>query len=86
MQCDNCGSSPAALIKLRRGVGLLILARVYTAAVNLCDRCAGKLTADFQKQTLIKGWLSPRSVLMNPFYIASNAINKSKHKRKLRDS
>ena len=84
MNCENCGQSPAASIKLRRGVGLVILARTYTTEVNLCDRCASTLTGDFQKQTLIKGWTSPRSALMNPFYIASNAINRVKHKRNLK--
>lgn len=83
--CEVCGQSPAARIKLRRGVGIVLLARVYTSDVVLCDTCASSATSQYQRETLIKGWTSPRSAVMNPFYVASNAINKVKHKRRLRD-
>jgi len=82
---EVCGGSPAARIKLRRGVGLVLVARVYTSDVVLCGVCASSATSQFQRETLIKGWTSPRSVLFNPFYVASNVINKVQHKRKLRN-
>jgi len=83
--CESCGGSPAARIKLKRGVGLVLLARTYTADVNLCDTCAAAATSEFQKKTAIQGWTSPRSALVNPFIIASNAVNRAKHKKRLRE-
>ena len=84
--CEVCGSSPAARIKLRRGVGLVLAQRIYKADAILCDVCAAAATSEYQSKTVIQGWTSPRSVLMNPFYIASNAVNRAKHKKHLRDS
>jgi hypothetical protein len=81
--CEICGASPAARIKLKRGVGLLLVQRIYKADAMLCQSCAKKATAEFQRETLKKGWTSPRSALMNPFYMAGNAINQSRHERKL---
>jgi hypothetical protein len=81
--CEACGSSPAAKIKLRRGVGLVLVHRTYTADVYLCGDCAKRATSEFQKETLKKGWTSPRSALANPFLVAGNAFNKSRHQRRL---
>ena len=83
--CDVCGNTPAARIKLRRGVGLVLMARVYTSDINLCESCASSATSEYQKKTLVQGWTSPRSAVMNPFYVASNVVNRAKHKRRLRD-
>lgn len=84
--CEVCGERPAARIKLKRGVGLVLVARTYTAEVYLCEGCAATVTSEFQKKTALQGWTSPRSAIANPFYMASNAINKARHKRELRDS
>ena len=84
--CEVCGNSPAARIKLRRGVGLVLAQRIYKADAILCDVCAAAATSEYQSKTAIQGWTSPRSGLMNPFYIASNAVNRAKHKKNLRDS
>jgi len=84
--CEVCGNYPAARIKLRRGVGLVLARRIYTADAVLCDVCAAAATSEYQSKTAIQGWTSPHSALMNPFYLASNAINRAKHKKRLRDS
>lgn len=83
--CEVCGGRPAARIKLRRGVGLVLMAKTYTADVNLCATCAAVASKEFQTKTAVQGWTSPRSLLTNPFYLASNAVNKAKHKRGLRE-
>jgi len=82
--CEVCGGSPAARIKLRRGVGLVLMAKTYTADVNLCEPCAASATSEYQTKTAIQGWTSPRSAVTNPFYLASNAVNRAKHKKRLR--
>ena len=84
--CQACGGSPAAPIKLRRGVGMVVVARTYTRDAILCDKCASIATTEFQSKTAVQGWTSPRSALANPFFLASNAVNRVKHKKLLRDS
>ena len=84
--CQVCGASPAAQIKLRRGVGMVVVARTYTSDAMLCDKCASAATTEYQSKTAVQGWTSPRSALANPFYLASNAVNRAKHKKRLRDS
>lgn len=81
--CQSCGKSPAAKIKLRRGVGMLLVAKTYTTELNLCGICADMLTSEYQRKTAVQGWTSLRSAITNPFYMASNAANKAKHKREL---
>jgi len=84
--CELCGASPAARIKLKRGVGLVLVQTVYKADLFLCSPCAKKATSSFQRETLKKGWTSPRSAIMNPFYLAGNAIRQAKHERELDES
>ena len=80
------GGQPAAPIKLKRHVGLVVAHRTHTITAVLCAECAEcaeRVTAEFQKETLKKGWTSPRSALFNPGTIAANAIRKQKHRRQL---
>ena len=81
--CEVCGKSPAAPIKLKRHVGLVLIDRTYTAKVTLCVVCADLATKEFQKESLKKGWTSPRSAALNPGTMAGNAIRKWNHKRNL---
>lgn len=82
-KCEICGHSPAAEIKLKRNVGLVVAHRKITARAVLCATCAEKATKEFQRETLIKGWTSPRSALSNPGTIAANAIRKKRHEKRL---
>jgi hypothetical protein len=84
--CQICGGSPAAQITLRRGVGMVVVARTYTADAMLCDNCASVTTKEYQSKTALQGWTSPRSALSNPVFLALNAVNRAKHKKRLRDS
>lgn len=82
--CELCGASPAAPIKLKRNVGLVLVHRTWTAKAVLCAECAERATREFQRETLKKGWTSPRSALFNPATMAGNAIRKKRHERQLR--
>jgi hypothetical protein len=82
-QCENCGSTPAAPINLRREVGMVLVASTHNVSAVLCNACAEALTKEMQKQTAIKGWTSPASLVMNPFVIAGNAKNRRNHRRQL---
>jgi hypothetical protein len=81
--CEICGNTPAAEIKLKRNVGLVVAHRKITARAVLCATCAEKATKEFQRETLIKGWTSPRSALSNPGTTAANAIRKKRHEKRL---
>ena len=84
--CENCGSSPAAPIRLRRQVGLVFVRTFYQSQLVLCDTCGQALTKEFQKQTALKGWTGVLSAMINPFMLAANARQRSKHRQTLKDS
>lgn len=81
--CEACGRSSAAPIKLKRNVGPVVVHRAYTVTAVLCATCADTVTSEFQKETIVKGWTSPRSALLNPGTIAANAFLKHKHRKQL---
>ena len=82
--CEICGERPAASIDLRRQAGMVVVMRQYSATAVLCERCAQKSYTEFQKSTALKGWTGVKSALMNPFVIGTNAVNKKRHKDKIR--
>jgi hypothetical protein len=81
--CEICGRTPAALIDLRRQVGMVVVMKTYRAEMTLCESCAAEAYKQFQKSTAIKGWTGVRSALMNPIVLGTNAVNRNKHRRKL---
>ena len=83
--CESCGASPAAILDLKRQVGMVILMKTYRAEMTLCENCAKVAYKQFQKSTAIKGWTGFRSALMNPIVIGTNALSKNKHSKKLRE-
>lgn len=82
-RCELCSSSPAALITLRRQVGMIIVRSHYQSQLVLCDACGSALTKEFQKQTALKGWTGVLAAMTNPFVLASNARQRSKHRQAL---
>jgi len=84
--CEQCGSSPAASITLRRQVGMIIVRSYYQSQLVLCDVCGDALTREFQKQTALKGWTGVLSAMINPFMLAANARQRSKHRQTLKGS
>ena len=73
--CDNCGSSPAAHLVLRRQVGMIVLAKTETFDAYLCRSCGENLRKWIQKQNAIKGWTGVKSALMNPVVLGTNERN-----------
>jgi len=82
--CEICGERPAASIDLRRQVGMVVVMRQYSATAVLCEGCAKKAYTEFQKSTALKGWTGVKSALMNPVVIGANAVNKKRHKDRIR--
>lgn len=63
---------------------MLLVAKVHTLSATLCEPCAKTAMSEYQSKTAMQGWTSPRSLVFNPIYIASNFANRGRHKRKLR--
>ena len=78
--CELCGAVPAALLTLRRQVGLVVVAQTYSVDALLCQACGESVYKDFQKQTALKGWTGVRSALMNPVVLGTNANNIKRHR------
>jgi hypothetical protein len=70
--CEVCGRAPAAPLRQRLQVGLLIIAKTVTIESHLCLDCGNALRQKVRKQNLIKGWGGLRSAAMNPVIMATN--------------
>ena len=81
--CEVCGHQPAALLELRRQVGMVVVMTTYRREILACGDCANAAYKEFQKQTAIKGWTSVRSALMNPVVLAANVNSIKKHRNEI---
>lgn len=81
--CELCGGRPAAMLSIRRQVGLVLVMRTYSADAMVCGKCGDEIYRTFQKQTAVKGWTGVRSALFNPVIIATNANNIRKHREEI---
>lgn len=81
--CEVCASIPAAMISLRRQVGMVVARSVINADAILCGPCAEVAYKDYQKQTAIKGWTGSISAVTNPFMLGLNASNIRKHRAEI---
>lgn len=70
--CEECGQVPAALLRQRLQVGLLIISKTDSIEAHLCVDCGAALRREVRKQNLIKGWIGLRSATMNPVIMATN--------------
>jgi hypothetical protein len=70
--CQHCGRSPARTFTVRRHVGLLLLMRRVRIKQTLCRDCAVRELARFTGRTLVEGWWSVLSLLVNPATILLN--------------
>ena len=78
--CEICGRQPAALLELRRQVGMVVVMTTHRSEIIACGDCANAAYREFQKQTAIKGWTGVRSAMMNPVVLATNANAIKKHR------
>jgi hypothetical protein len=65
--CEVCGRRPAALLKLRRHVGMIVMQRFVSARAALCRDHGIALAKDFLGKTLAQGWWGIISFFVN-FY------------------
>lgn len=70
--CERCGSYPAAFLRLRRQVGMVIVMKTETIEGHYCLECGRAIRSWIQKQNAMKGWTGVKSALMNPVVISTN--------------
>ena len=82
MVCRVCGRSPAAFLRIRRAVGLVIVARWWKIDAPFCRTHGEAQAKDWLIQTLLEGWTSVTSFLfMNPVAIIFNIVALVRAKR-----
>jgi hypothetical protein len=72
--CQHCGRSPARTFTVRRHVGLVLLMRRVRIKQMLCRDCAVREIARFTGRSLVEGWWSVFSLVVNPATILLNLL------------
>ena len=72
MPCDRCGAEPAAPLRLRRQVGMVVVMKTETLEGVFCLPCGLQFKKWVQKQNALKGWTGVKSAVMNPVVLSSN--------------
>jgi hypothetical protein len=65
----RCGRGPALEVPLYRHIGVILLARTETLKKPLCRDCGLGIAGEYLTFSLIVGWWSPLSLIMNPICI-----------------
>ena len=75
--CERCGASPAALVKSRRHLGLIIYGRTTTTNGVLCGTHARALVTSDLAKTLVLGWWGVFSFFINIFVVIGQLMTLS---------
>jgi hypothetical protein len=70
--CQVCGATPAAEVKVRQHVGMIILWMNRSFRSVLCRDCAIALFREKQDDTLLTGWWGMASLVINTGTIIYN--------------
>jgi len=82
LACQVCGRHPAALLKLRRHVGMILMQRFVSARAALCRDHRVALAKEFLRKTLVQGWWGLISFFVN-FYAVYTDLMALSQARKL---
>src|SRR5947208_820743 len=69
LTCQICGRAPAATVKLRRHVGMIIVQRFVRATPTLCREHGIQISKEFLNKTLVQGWWGVISFFVNIFAV-----------------
>jgi hypothetical protein len=72
MNCRLCGGIPAANVAFNGNVGMLLLFKTLTTPGPFCRDCGLRVFRDMTSETLIMGWWSWVTIIINPFTIIGN--------------
>jgi hypothetical protein len=70
--CEMCGRTPAAVVTVRRHVGMLFVSRRHRLTAPLCREHGELLVRDWTRKTLVQGWWSYRSWILNIHALIGN--------------
>ncbi|MEU2438966.1 hypothetical protein ABZ595_22720 [Streptomyces rubradiris] len=70
--CEVCGALPAAPVTVRGHQGMVVLMRFLRRRGTLCRPCALAVFRQMQRDTLIRGWWGPLSVVLTPVTLLVN--------------
>lgn len=74
VDCDLCGSVPAAPFSFTQVTGMLLADRIRTLDATLCRECALGIGREMQSRTLVSGWWGVLAVFRNLAAIVGNAV------------
>ena len=72
MTCRLCGGTPAANVAFNGNVGMLVVFRTLTNPGPFCRDCGLRVFRDMTSETLIMGWWSWITIIVNPFTVIGN--------------
>jgi hypothetical protein len=67
-----CGRIPAATVTVRRHVGLVLAFKRHRVTAPLCREHGEILVREWTRKTLLQGWWSYRSWLLNIYALVTN--------------
>lgn len=77
-ECRVCGSAPAANATFRGVVGIVVIMRLLSHPGPYCRDCGLHVFRDMTSNTLMVGWWSWISAIVNPFMVLNNVIERRK--------
>jgi hypothetical protein len=74
LTCQVCGRQPAAELKVRRHVGMLVMQRFVTARAWVCRDHGVLLAKTYLRKTLIEGWWGIISFFVNFYAVYTDVV------------
>ncbi|MEU4092468.1 hypothetical protein [Streptomyces sp. NPDC026673] len=79
--CLFCGSVPAVRATVRGHQGMVVLMRFLKVRATFCRRCGTAMHRKMVSDSLVQGWWSPTSMLLNPLTLLVNLYQRWKISR-----
>ena len=72
--CAVCGAHPAAVITVRRHVGMLVMQRFYKMRTPLCRQHGRELALKWLGRALVQGWWGYISFFVKIFDVGTDIV------------
>ncbi|MDX3356234.1 hypothetical protein PV703_23545 [Streptomyces sp. ME01-24h] len=79
--CLFCGSVPAVEATVRGHQGMVVMMRFLKTRAPFCRRCGVAKHREMVSASLVQGWWSPASMLINPLTLLVNLLQRRKISR-----
>jgi hypothetical protein len=81
LTCQVCGRRPAAQLKVRRHVGMILMQRFVSARPTLCREHGVAIAKEFLRKTLVQGWWGLISFFVNFYAVYTDLLALSKARK-----